>query len=202
MALKLWDACGDAEELGEVAACGAAHGADAGGVHVILGGMGAQPADGGFAIVDGGWKGIGGGEAIGDGDGDVAVLGEGEEEFVITFAFACAEAATVDADDGGVGACSVFGLGEVDLEVLVVWIGELDVTSEADVVRDDEIGPVSGGDEEQGEDEMTHGGERKRSFSVCLCKGAAFSSASLSGGVLAVITFWPLYYAEGKLGRR
>lgn len=143
--------------------------------------MGAQPADGGFAIMDGGWKGIGGGETIGDGDGDVAVLGEGEEEFVITFAFACAEAATVDADDGGEGACSVFGLGEVDLEVLVVWIGELDVAGEADVVWDDEIGPVGGGDEEQGEDEMTHGGERKRLLVVRHCKAAAFSSESLLG---------------------
>ena len=159
-AFELLDACRDAEELGEVAAGGTAGGADAGGVDVIFGGVGAQPADGGLAIVHGGGEGEFGGEAVGDGDGDVAVLGEDDAEFVVGVARTGAEAPAVNAEDGGEGAGGVFGAGEIELEVGVVGVGVFEVGFEEDVVGDGEVGGEGGGgEEEQGgeEGESMHG---------------------------------------------
>jgi len=67
---------GDAEEGDEVAAGGGAPDADAAGIDAILGGVGAEPADGGFAILDLGGKGGILAKAVLDAGGGVA---KGEE---------------------------------------------------------------------------------------------------------------------------
>jgi hypothetical protein len=61
-----------AEEGDEVAAGGGAPNADAGGIDVVLPGVGAEPADGGFAILDLGGKGGVLAETVLDAGGDVA----------------------------------------------------------------------------------------------------------------------------------
>ena len=141
-AFELLDAGGDAEELGEVATGGSTGDTDAVRVDVIFGGACAQPADGGFTVMDCGGEGIFGRKTVGDGDGDISVLGEVKAELVVSFAGAGAEAAAVDADDGGEGAGGVLGLGEVELEMLVIGVGVFDGASEGDVVGDGEVGGV------------------------------------------------------------
>ena len=102
--LGVGDAGGHGGEAGEVAACGAADAADAGGVDVELGGFGAQGAEGGFDVLDGG--GVLGflGETVGDEGGDEAALGEAFHHGFVTFDLAFLPTAAVDVEDAGVGA--------------------------------------------------------------------------------------------------
>ena len=53
----------------------------------------------------------------------------------------------MDADHGGKRPLPFLGLRQIHLQVLVVRIGELDVTGERDALRNDEIRSANGGDE-------------------------------------------------------
>ncbi len=88
---------GGAEVGHEMAAGGGAPEGDAGGVDVVLFGVGTEPAEGGFAVVDVGGEGGFLGVAVADAGAGVALLDEGEDGGL--FFRAGSPGAAVDPDD-------------------------------------------------------------------------------------------------------
>lgn len=126
IALKrgIGQAAGHADEAGEVAAGGAAHAADALGVELQLLGMGAQAAQRGFAVVQGGGVLRLGGEAVADEGGDEAALGEALHHGLVRLDLALLPAAAVDVEDAGPGACGVWDV-NVELDGVLRVFGDL-----------------------------------------------------------------------------
>ena len=123
---------------------GIAVGADAIGIDVVFIGVGAEPADGIFDILDAGGEGGVLGEAIIDGNADVSfggVVEGGAEEIGFSF-IAVAPAAAVNEDEGGARGVAFFGgHGEVEFPAFVaVAVGE--VGDEGDACRGPGFGPV------------------------------------------------------------
>src|SRR5262249_15755642 len=123
-----------AEELRQVAAGRPARDADAVGVEVILAGVGPQPAHRLLDVVDGGGERVLRRQPVGHGRRDVALLRQAHAQAVVAVAVAGAEPAAVDAEHRREGAVALFGPGEVELQVLPVRVGVLDVRLEDDVV--------------------------------------------------------------------
>lgn len=124
--LQLFVAGGGAEKDREMCSGGGADDGDAGGVAAIFAGVGAEPADGGFAIVD--LRGIDGvlSEAIANGGDGEARLGEPlEGEFL---AIASGPCAAMDVDDEGWFFASGCGDVEVEEEFFCSGFGEDDVS--------------------------------------------------------------------------
>lgn len=88
---------GQSDELSEVASGGASGDTDALGIEPELRGIGAEEAEGGFAVVDGGGELMLRSEAVGDRRGDVAFFSQPDAEGVVGFTVASSEAAAVNA---------------------------------------------------------------------------------------------------------
>ncbi len=107
---------GGGEEGDEVASGGGAPDADAVGVDIVLGGVLAEVADGGLAVVDLSGEGVGAGEAVvggGDGEAGFEKAGlAGEDFFVSVFP----SSAVDPQDEGELGGGLVGAGGEVEVE--------------------------------------------------------------------------------------
>ena len=99
--VELRNASGDAEKLSEVTSGGATGDPDACGIDLEPGGLGSDPAYGGFGIGHGSGEPVFGSEPVAHGESGVAVLGEFDAERVVTLARAGAEAAAVNAENSG-----------------------------------------------------------------------------------------------------
>jgi hypothetical protein len=172
-AFEGFDVATGAEVGDEVAAGGGAPDGDFSGVEVVFFGIGFDPADGGFAVVD--LRGPLGfvGEAIADGDAGVVAAGEVGGEVVDAAGFVAAfPTAAVDEDDDGERGGGFGGFGEVEVEALTgvfgVGVGEVefgvDVFGEAGCAGFAFWGGglLGGGDEggEEEDEEGLHGGGR------------------------------------------
>jgi hypothetical protein len=116
----------------EVSAGGVAEGADAVGVDVVLGGVGAEIADGTFHVADLRREDGGRDEAVVDGGGDVALGGDGADGGGEGGFIAVGPGAAVDEEDAGKGVWGAGGAGEVEEEVLVRGVAVGDVGLEGD----------------------------------------------------------------------
>ncbi len=150
--IERFHVAGGADECGEVAPCGTAPDAEAGGIDVVGGGVGAEPADGGFAVFDlGGEDGVAAEAVVDAGDG-VSALDPILAEGLAVFLAAALPSAAVDPDDEW---CRVFGFfRQVEVEgvafVAAFGVGEIAMGGGS--------GGGEGGGEEQGyEAERVHG---------------------------------------------
>ena len=114
---------------------GAARGADAAGIHLVLGRIGPQPTHCRLDVVDGGRELVLGGEPIAHRDSDVALLRQAHAEAVVTLARSGAEAAAVDQHDRRERSCALLGPRQVDLQMLTIGVRVFEASFEHHVVR-------------------------------------------------------------------
>lgn len=100
-AIELGDTTGDAEKLSEVTSGGASGDSDAFWIDLESGGLGSDPAYGGFGIGHGCGERVFGSEPVAHGESGVAVLGEFDAERIVSLARPGAESAAVNAEHSG-----------------------------------------------------------------------------------------------------
>jgi len=136
LAVQIGDVLGGAEQADEMAAGGDADEADAGGIDAVVRGVSAEPAEGGFAVVD--LRGPLGliGEAVVQGSSNVgAIAEEGEDDAAVVFAAPMPTAAVDEDDEGQELFRTLFGNVEIELLAGVTLAAVIEVAQGEDAGR-------------------------------------------------------------------
>ena len=116
-----------------MASRGPAGDADAVGIDVVLLGVGPQPANRRFHVMNRRRELVFRSEPITDCCCNIALLGKPKSESIVTLAGACPESAAMNADNRGERTLAAFGPGQVQLKMLPIGVRVFDVRLERDI---------------------------------------------------------------------
>ena len=131
-----------AKELCQVTTSRTAGDADAVRIDLVFLGIGPQPTNRRLDVMDGSRELVFRRQPITCRGGDVALFGQPDAEAIVALASAGPEAAPVNAEDRWKRTVAHLGAGQVELEVLTVRVGVLDVRLEDDRVGHLEFGGI------------------------------------------------------------